>query len=443
MMSEACAHDMIILTEPHFHLQISHSPMGSRCPSLHDPRVTGLNSSWLELCTKPRKASLFAIPDGLYHDRDVSRFQDNPIIDYHTWKSYPNKAGDDFSISYDLVCNLDVSVFGQQCFEHYGQIIDHVHKLAIVRAMEAEKTEAELNFIYSNKASVNGQPCLVLKTRYFRLQCLKAGTHIKIDDIVQNVSANEYNTKGDFVVQADEVVFESKGMPNCNRSIFFNAKFVRGGHVTKNEQDRAQLNRIAPTDTSHRLMQSKDGCKEGRKLIDGILKHRIAECLAFINCTNDYDTHIAALRNDFIRLQKSGERWLWPVHGNKHEIFSKINEERNATEYEPRFDDSSKYSLSSMWTNFAHEMHHESKGEGTKGRLDVFRSLSTKAKDNHEKLPHIKNSFTNNSAKNNSNSEKTWKELLLGDDDGAYKKAMRVSSKSGTVVKVRSSSDSS
>jgi hypothetical protein len=80
---------------------------------------------------------LCSIPDGLYHDHDVSRFQDNPIIDYHTCESY-DKAGDAFCISYNLACNITDPVFGQQHFEHYEQIIDHVHKLAIVRAMEAE-----------------------------------------------------------------------------------------------------------------------------------------------------------------------------------------------------------------------------------------------------------------------------------------------------------------
>jgi hypothetical protein len=309
--------------------------------------------------------------------------------------------------------------------------------------------------------SVNGQPCLVLKTCYFHLNYPNASTHIKIDNIVQYVPANEYYTdgnfddiarnapaneylaEGNFVVRADEIVFESKGMPNCNRSISFNANINRGGHMMKNEGNRAELDRIAPTDTPHMLMQSKNDCKKGRKLIDGILKHRIADCLASINCTSDCDTNIDALKTDFVRLQESGKKWLWLVHGNKHEIFNKIYEERNFTEYEPPFDHSSRYSLSSVWTNFAHEMHQESKGEGKKGRLDVFCSLSTKAKDNREKVPHIKNTFTNNGAKNISNSEKTWKELILGDDDGAYKKAMHASSKSVTVVKVRSSSDSS
>jgi hypothetical protein len=37
--------------------------------------------------------------------------------------------------------------------------------------------------------------------------------------------------EGNFVVRADEIVFESKGMPNCNRSISFNANINRGGHM--------------------------------------------------------------------------------------------------------------------------------------------------------------------------------------------------------------------
>eukprot|EP00804_Cyclotella_cryptica_P006252 CCRYP_010105-RA/>CCRYP_010105-RA protein AED:0.46 eAED:0.46 QI:66/1/0.5/1/1/0/2/0/63 len=62
--------------------------MGSRCHSLHDPRVSGSNPAWLERCTKPKKASLCIIPDSLYHHREISSFQTNPIVDYRTWNMF-------------------------------------------------------------------------------------------------------------------------------------------------------------------------------------------------------------------------------------------------------------------------------------------------------------------------------------------------------------------
>jgi hypothetical protein len=383
------------------HLQILHSPMGSRCTSLHDPRVAGPYPSWLELCTKPKRSSLCAIPDRLYHDRDVSRFQDNPIIDYHNWKSY-GKTQDPFGDSYDLI----TAGLLKQSDQDRAVTVTKIHKLAIVRAMEAEKTEDEINFLYSNKMTADNEPCLVLKTRYFRLAHLEAGSYVRIEDIVQEVPATDCLG----VIQANETVFESKGMANCNRSILFYRR-------VKGDQELKSLGR-------HKLMQSKDDCEEGRLLIDSILKHCIQESLTSIGCQCDCNTDKAVLRADFLRLQMSGRKWLWPVHSDRHKIFGKIYEEYVATEYKPRRDGDSRYNLCDMWATFAHEMGRESKQDKPKGRLDVFRSLSAKrAKSKREEIPHIKNS--SNTKAISCSSEEIWKELLLG-DDGPYKNALHM-----------------
>jgi hypothetical protein len=338
---------------------------------------------------------------------------------------------DPFLDSYDLVCNINKGVAKHQDRE---KAIDEIYKLAIVRAMQSMKPEADLNFIYSNKNSVDNEPCLVLQTRYFRPACLEKGTSIKVEDIVQEVPASEYY-KGGPVIKADETVFESKGMVNCKRSILFNTDISnRGGHVVKTKADQGQHK------NGFELMQSKDDRKEGRELIDGILKHRIEQALSSIGCKCNCNTDKAALRADFFRLQMSDKKWLWPVHGDRHKIFGKIYEEYTATEYEPRLEDDSSYNLSSMWTTFAHEMGRESKQDKPKGRLDVFRSLSAKrAKSKREKIPHIKNS--SNTKAISCSSEKIWKELLLG-DDGPYKNALYMF-QSSSDSRVRSTSGSS
>jgi hypothetical protein len=104
------------------------SPMGSRCNSLHDPRVTGSSPAWLELYTKPKKGSV--IPDRLYYDRDSSSFQVNPIIGYHQCKLIGNS--NTFEAAYNLVCNLGVPVF-DTCFvlPKQSSKLDKVQELCI------------------------------------------------------------------------------------------------------------------------------------------------------------------------------------------------------------------------------------------------------------------------------------------------------------------------
>ncbi len=85
-------------------------------------------------------------------------------------------------------------------------------------------------FAHFRRAGVNGQPCMVLQTRYFHLKDMKllrqsSNEYIAIphDEIVAEVTeqaydAGKFSKLGAFVC-AQEVAFDSKGKRSCNLSM--------------------------------------------------------------------------------------------------------------------------------------------------------------------------------------------------------------------------------
>lgn len=442
--------------------------MDTRCNSLHDPRVAGSNPSWLKQWIKP-KSSLGVMPDGLHYHRDLSRFQTNPLVDFNTWKVFGNFGSktEMFDASYDLVCNVRVPVFNRGfVVRKCPHKISDEHKLAIVRVM-LTKNAVNRNFVYSNKKSLNDQPCMVLQTRYFLLTDPKAGTAVRIEDIVREVSAAEYDPGSSLVVKADEIVFESKGMRGCNHSIWFNviisnhggkngygANMKRnGGEAGHLTHDRAlfvmpenkKFQQSLPADTPFILMQPKDDCAEGYDLIDAILKHRIGAILTSKNIHCNWEDNLADLNADFARLQNSHEKWIWPAHTGKIVGSDQIYQEYTSNKYVPAPNDDSKYSLSSMWSQTCANLDSKFDSgvhETTKPRLDVFVSISIKTEKDCKEIPHITNSSTKKSTAPLSDvSESTWEELLV-EGDGPWNEALRAHN-SGRIAKGRSSSYSS
>ena len=418
------------------HVLFPNSPMGSRCTSLHDPRVDGSSPAWLHNWTKPKKKSLCVIPDALYHHRDVSRFQINPIVEYRAWKLFGDSSNP-FQATYELVCNIDVPIFGR-CFpvpRTSKKPLSEVQKLSIVRVMQSKKAEGDHDFVYQNKQSLNGQPALVLQTCYFRLTNFR-GAPIKIDDIVKEVPKENYDPRSPMMVRADEVVFESKGKKSCNRSIWFDSEISSSGGCVKH-QNTSQLQSTndealfcmpkndvfkhkLPSITPYVLMQPKDDCKEGYDLIDSILKHRIGSLLACDGHICNWVGNMKKLEAEFVRLQNMHKKWMWPVlcKVEMSKIFEKTREEHNHSPYKPRAEKDR--TLPSIWKSFANGCESKYSEEYTsKPRLEAF-LFSEKGKSSiSDKLPHIKNSPTKFISEH---SDRTWKELLKG-EDGPWKRA--------------------
>ena len=283
------------------------------------------------------------------------------------------------------------------------------------------QTQAEDLFTYSNKQSVNGQPCLVLQTRYFRLLHLKANVLIKIEELVQEVAPSKYYPRTHTVVRADEIVFESKGMHNCNRSIWFDADVKNSsGNIKsaiqsdyskalfcmpKNDIFRHNL----PSVTPHVLMQSKDDCSEGCNLIDSILKHRIGSILASKGFICGWASNIDDLHQDFLRLQNSSKKWMWkPLSKDKvNAIFQEPKEKHAGRDYIPAIDSNAKV-LPSIWSAFVKDYDAKHR------RLEVFVSIGNNSLTKHDDgVPRITNSPT---TFDSSHSEHMSRQLLHGQD---------------------------
>ena len=90
-----------------------HSPYENRCPFLHDPRAKldgEENNRTIIVPVKTKMHNGDAVVDRLYHHKNVSVLQTNPIISPHTWeKCRPSGSDDDskaFEDTYNLICNV-------------------------------------------------------------------------------------------------------------------------------------------------------------------------------------------------------------------------------------------------------------------------------------------------------------------------------------------------
>ena len=90
------------------------SPYENRCPFLHDPRAKLDGEESKRTIIIPVKTKMHngdAIVDRLYHHKNISVLQTNPIISPHTWeKCRPSRSNDDskaFGDTYNLICNVE------------------------------------------------------------------------------------------------------------------------------------------------------------------------------------------------------------------------------------------------------------------------------------------------------------------------------------------------
>lgn len=432
--------------------------MGNRCNSLHDPHVAGSNASWLNQFTKPKRKSLCAIPDPLLYHRDLSMFQQNPIVDHRVWSLFGDEKND-FEVSYKLVCNIEVPVFHPRfVLPQPSTKLHEVYKLCIVRKMQAEKGPASHNFTYQNKQSLNGQPCLVLQTRYFRLLSIKPDAPNKIDNLVQEISVSEYDRNHIMMIRADEIVFESKGKYNCNHSIWFDAD-ISSSHGSAKHHDIGCLQSFhdkalfcmpknsifqlsLPPITPHVLMQPKDDSKEGHRLIDDVLKHRICDLLTSHKIICNNGTDIEAIRADFARLRNADKKWMWPPLNDEEvrKIFQGTREEHTNHAYVPRTGEAGDI-LPSIWSAFCSSVIDNGEQNEFKPRLDVFCSITSKRVKHScskgAKLPHIMSSTTEFVS---AHSEQTWKELLWGIDGPWHRAKQQYTATACGSNKIRSTS---
>ena len=100
-----------------------------------------------------------------------------------------------------------------------------VHRLLFVFLQHSSQPAALFTTFPSTfRVGINGQPCMVLQTRYFHLLDFSlVHDRVSIDRIVKEVSAEVYHAaklaRPNAYACAHEVAFDSKGKQSCNLSV--------------------------------------------------------------------------------------------------------------------------------------------------------------------------------------------------------------------------------
>ena len=205
--------------------------------------------SWLPMATSKTNAQI--IVDPLAAHRESALHQENPLITQSIWQncrpSLKNtKASDgvarsknDFEDTYKLVCNTDVPVFignNERRPIRKSEKMSELQKLCIVEQFRASQ---DRRFLYSPTHSLRGELCMILQTRYFFLDNEVHGVNVKKNNVVSQISLEEYQagitpwsqTGVPYtplkMICAHEVAFAPKGDPNSNFSIWFDEEPIK------------------------------------------------------------------------------------------------------------------------------------------------------------------------------------------------------------------------
>mmetsp|Transcript_17112 Transcript_17112/g.35715 ORF Transcript_17112/g.35715 Transcript_17112/m.35715 type:complete len:768 (+) Transcript_17112:318-2621(+) len=465
-------------------------PYGTRCKFLHDPNIQGDENRyppWLEHCTKFKKKEPEIIPDRLYHSKVNAIHQENPLIDPFIWeKCRPNieyatssENSKEWLDTYNLVCNAGVPIFsGSNRFKSHK--MSEAQKIAIVLSMHRESRvkiadnahNQYLDFTYVPTHCINGQPCMILQSRYFRLLDCKStpawgnkhgedrnvSSFVSIKDLVEEISEDAYHDwtigSSNSMIRVHEVAFDSKGKRSANQSIWFDADHTpcsnnKAKKLSKKGEDHWQLNDRSgalfcmpkndtfecslPSISPYVCMVPMEDSHAGLKLIEKILEHRLGSILhtqglsfkKFPLGKTELDTSFVELKKEFTLMKVHSEKWSWPKTSNMDHI-CKATEERNQTAYFPRAPPRATYKAitPAIWKSFIQNLCASDDELAHKKRLNVFRSITAKNKQSKH-IPLIRPSHykTGQSIPAENLSEATWKELLHG-EKGAWKNAV-------------------
>jgi hypothetical protein len=200
------------------------------------------------MATSKTNAQIIVDPQAAH--RESAIHQENPLISQSIWQhcrpslKESKGSGDDvssteFEDTYRIVCNAGIPVFygvnDRRHNQNLPEKLSELHKLCIV---EHFRTTQDRDFLYSPTHSLRGELCMILQTRYFRLEDVADG-YVERDAIVQEISLDEYVARltpwsqtgvpySPFkVVRGHEVAFSPKGDTACNFSIWFDEEPVR------------------------------------------------------------------------------------------------------------------------------------------------------------------------------------------------------------------------
>ncbi|KAL3822759.1 hypothetical protein ACHAXA_009633 [Cyclostephanos tholiformis] len=452
-------------------------PYGKRCKHLHDPRIINVEHDVVlhEVCAKATKN--FSIkPDRLHHHRIASTRQENPIVPQHIWEfflhsfvlpdSIMTKLSREFKTVYNFICNSkpDTKILHwsemppSHCVFNNSipqALLCELQRLSIVLMMRAGDNHGQhLDFTYEPRHCINGQPCMVLQTRYFYLSSCTN---------VAEVTEEDYQANSGLFICAHEVTFDSKGKRSCNHSIWFNTTITScsGSKAKKlsrkDEQEQWHLKNecgiffVMPINQEFKdafmavdlppyvLMQPVDDLEDGHNLITAVLKHRVASILQSHGFKpQEPPEELIKLGEKYHRLKRLLDRWAWPKTSDTSHFLKNVDQWHQAN-YRPEGTETA-----AIWESFVmnisstsnqwHQANYKPEGTETqairesfvmsisssstnskavtKKRLPVFASMEEEARSPHPGiLPQIR--FSNAKSHNSdiSCAEKTWREL--------------------------------
>ena len=199
------------------------------------------------MATSKTNAQIIVDPRAAH--RESAIHQENPLISQSIWQHCrpslkESKASNDggkteFEDTYKIVCNTEIPIFlgnnDRRPTQNMPEKLSELQKLCIVEKFRACQ---DRGFLYSPTHSLRGELCMILQTRYFRLEDLPEG-NVSKDAVVQEIGLDEYMARltpwsksgipySPFkVIRGHEVAFAPKGDTSCNFSIWFDEDPVR------------------------------------------------------------------------------------------------------------------------------------------------------------------------------------------------------------------------
>lgn len=326
----------------------TYSPFDQRCTRLHDPRVVGMQPSWLPhaevMINNTKKGGEV---DKLYHQQYSSIYSCSPLYGFAPkvrWKADEASTHSAWKEFYSFCCNMDTDQPYSQGTQWrlstskkvaaQDQVEEITEKNRLEMALLMRERRLAQDFVYLPTHIFNGELCLVLQKCYFRLEVTESYKGIRRYGVVEILREEATSRSADQVtIVAQEIAFGPVADASVRPvSVWFNINPEDISPCTRQQARRHKRSRHRlrakrndeknkpdekscpiPPFTSH---QPIDGI--AFNLITGIQTHRYRALKYFSSLSRDEDTlRLLALEEEMLRKSFESQRrfwmtWTWP-----------------------------------------------------------------------------------------------------------------------------------
>ncbi|KAL7489279.1 hypothetical protein ACHAW6_014864 [Cyclotella cf. meneghiniana] len=201
-------------------------PFDQRCTRLHDPRINGLQPSWLphaEVLITHVGRGLNV--DKMYHQQFCAVYSCSPVYGFaprKKWQADESSTRDAWQEFYSFCCSMDSSQSDPRsgqwpvCSRMTNDVaprsnipeISEMHRLEMALAMRERRTAQYYTFLPSHLFC--GELCMVLQTSYFRLEVVESFHNIKryrVLEITEEDASKAIDGKNLSIIIAREIAF--------------------------------------------------------------------------------------------------------------------------------------------------------------------------------------------------------------------------------------------